>query len=429
MNQIQYISTTHTSKDMAKEHKQKCNTFHNIYLKDMTFDEVADLLDAGCIIGRVGNTTDFVAIDVDKTSVNINMVIERYKDNHDIAVSYSASNNPLKYHILVNLHRTITRDEYKNVVAEEFEKIKSELCTRCDYMELDRNADNFYQCFFGSSVDNEMEYILDNSRRLYKWTKKDNEPMFFIEEKTVMKHPSLNSADYCKKNGLLTVKEDKRYDIFLPSMTHGKLKLISEGYRYNWTRMMGAKLMMRIFYLNHAFNEGWTKWDFLNTFEWIVRTNVVMPNEFCNSEDYKGNVRFFDNKWDILFDKPYESICEILEPYFDVTKRQYKSRQYNPTVCAEIINTHLVDSNNVVFEEKEVLVNICKEYTLDYYRTIKYIKSLGYNVVFVVEPERAKGKCLEGYEVIDNTVTIPRTEVTNAIKMYCSRHSIKIVRV
>ncbi|MGF2565542.1 hypothetical protein ACQUWZ_27200, partial [Ralstonia pseudosolanacearum] len=83
----------------------------------MTFDEVADLLDAGCIIGRVGNTTDFVAIDVDKTSVNINMVIERYKDNHDIAVSYSASNNPLKYHILVNLHRTITRDEYKNVVA------------------------------------------------------------------------------------------------------------------------------------------------------------------------------------------------------------------------------------------------------------------------------------------------------------------------
>ena len=219
--------------------------------------------------------------------------------------------------------------------------------------------------------------------------------MFFIEEKTAMKHPSLNSADYCKKNGLLTIKEDKRYDIFLPSMTHGKLKLISEGYRYNWSKMIGAKLMMRIFYLNHAFNEGWTKWDFLNTFEWIVRTNVVMPNEFCNSEDYNGNVRFFDNKWDILFDKPYERICEILEPYFDVTKRQYKSRQYNPTVCAEIINNHLVDDNNVVFEEKDILVNICKEYTLDYYRTIKYIKSLGYNVVFAIEPEDLKVNVLK----------------------------------
>lgn len=429
MSQIQYISTTHTSKNMAKDHKKKCNTFHNIYLKDMTFDEIADLLDSGCIIGRVGNTTDFVAIDVDNTSVDINKVIERYKDNHDIAVSYGSSNDHLKYHILVDLHRTITRDEYKNVVAEEFEKLKSELCTRCDYMELDKNADNFYQCFFGSSVDNEVEYILDNSRRLFKWTNKDNEPMFFIEEKTTIKHPSLNSADYCKKNGLLTVKEEKRYDILLPYMTHGKLKLISEGYRYNWTKMTGSKLMMRIFYLNHKFNEDWSKWDYLNTFEWIVRTNVVMPNEFCNSEDYKGLVRFFDNKWDILFDKAYESICEVLEPYFDVTKRQYKSRQYFPSVCTKIIYNHLHDDNNVVFEDRDELITICKEYTLDYYRTVKYIKSLGYNVVFAIEPKRTKGKCLEGYEVIDNIVTIPRNEVTNAIRRYCSVNKIKIQRI
>ena len=414
---------------MAREHKQKCNSFHNVYLKDMTFDDAADLLDAGCIIGRVGNTTDFVAIDVDKTSVNINTVIERYKDNHDIAVSYSASNDPLKYHILVDLHRTITREEYKNAVNEEFAKIKSELCTRCDYMELDKNADNFYQCFFGTSVDSEAEYILDNSRRLFKWTKKDSEPMFFIEDKPAIKHPSLNSADYCKKNGLLTVKEDKRYDIFLPSMTHGRLKLIAEGYRYQWSKMIGAKLMMRVLYLNHKFDEGWSKWDYLNTFEWIVRTNVVISNEFCNSEDYKGLVRFFDNKWDILLDKAYESVCEVLEPYFDVTKRQYKSRQYFPSACTEIINNHLHDDNDVVFEDRDELRNICKEYTLDYYRTVKYIKSLGYNVVFVVEPERSKGKCIEGYEVIDNVVTIPRTEVTNAIRRYCSVNKIKIQRI
>ena len=414
---------------MAKEHKHKCNTFHNIYLKDMTFDDVADLLDAGCIIGRVGNTTDFVAIDVDKTSVNINTVIERYKDSRDIAVSYSASNDPLKYHILVDLHRTVTREEYKNAVNEEFAKIKSELCTRCDYMELDKNADNFYQCFFGTSVDNEVEYVLDNSRRLFKWTRKDNEPMFFIEDRTVIKHPSLNSADYCKKNGLLTVKEDRRYDIFLPSMTRGRLKLIAEGYRYQWSKMIGAKLMMRVFYLNRKFDEGWSKWDYLNTFEWIVRTNVVISNEFCNSEDYKGLVRFFDNKWDILFDKAYESVCEVLEPYFDVTKRQYKSRRYFPSACTEIINNHLHDDNDVVFEDRDELRNICKEYTLDYYRAVKYIKSLGYNVVFVVEPERTKGKCIEGYEVVDNVVTIPRTEVTNAIRRYCSVNKIKIRRI
>ena len=239
----------------------------------------------------------------------------------------------------------------------------------------------------------------------------------------------MNSADYCKKNGLLTVKEEKRYDIYLPSMTNGRVKKVAEGYRYNWTKIIGAKLMMRIFYLNHKFNEGWSKWDYLNTLEWIVRTNVIKPDGFCNSDDYKGLSRFFDNKWDILFDKPYDSICEVLEPYFDIKKRQYKSRQYNHTVYSMLIKNHLTDSNNVVFEDKSELIAICEEYSIDYYRTVNYIKSLGYNVVFVIEPTRTKGKCLEGYEIIDNTVTIPRTEVTNAIKKYCSSHSIKIIRV
>ena len=66
--------------------------------------------------------------------------------------------------------------------------------------------------------------------------------------------------------------------------------------------------------------------------------------------------------------------------------------------------------------------------------TMDGIKNISQNyyhgpVAVKIEPERTKGKCLEGYEVIDNVVTIPRTEVTNAIKMYCSRHSIKIQRI
>lgn len=429
MNQIQYISTTHTSKDIAKEHKQKCNKFHNIYLKGMTFDEVADLLDSGCSIGRVGNTTDFVAIDVDKTSVNINMVTERYKDSHDIAVSYSASNNPLKYHILVNLHRTITRDEYKNVVVEEFEKIKTELCQRCDYMELDKNADNFYQCFFGTSVDTEAEVILEGSRRLWNWTKKDDEPKFYIE-KEVKAHPSLNSADYCKKNNLMTIKEEKRFDIYLPSMTRGRLKLIAEGHRYHWCRMTGTKLLMRILYLNHSFNEGWTKWDFLDTFEWIVRTNVVKFNEF--EDDYKKLSLWLDKKWDIVTQMTYEDQVKILEPYFDSSKRQYKSRQYNPSTMSNLILEHQFDANTILFTDKEELHKICKDLMIDYYKFISFAKSINYNVVFEcksVKERKDKGKCLEGYEVIDNTLTIPRIEVTNAIKLYCSRHSIKIIRV
>lgn len=395
MNQIQYISITHISKDDAKDHKRKCNTVHSVYFKEMTFDEVADLLDAGCSFGRVGNNTDFVAIDIDKTTVNINQVYEHYKDNNDYRVSYSASNNPLKYHILVNLHRTITRDEYKDVVNTEFEKIKSECCKRCDFMELDRNADNFYQCFFGNSVDVEMDYVIDNSKRLWCWCKKDEEPKFFIE-KEIKSHPSMNSADYCKKNGLLTIKEDKRFDVYLPSMTNGKLKKISEGHRYNWVKMTGAKVLMRILYLNHQFNEGWTKWDFLDTLEWVVRTNIYNPNEFCNSDDYKGLVRFFDNKWDILLGKSFEEVCSVLEPYFDSSKRQYKSRQYNPTVMTHLIQEHQIDQNTVLFTDKEELQDICKKLLIDYYKFINYAKSINYQIVFEVESDKRTKYNVEG---------------------------------
>ena len=428
MNQIQYISVTHISKDMAKEHKRKTNSLHTVFYKEATFDEVADLLDSGCSIGRVGNTTEFLAIDIDKTSVNILTVYEHFKDNSDYRISYSASNSPLKYHILVNTHRTIHRDNYKEEVQKEFEKIKAELCQRCDYMELDTNADNFYQCFFGTSVDTEAEYILEGSRRLWNWTKKDDEPKFYIE-KEVKAHPSLNSADYCKKNNLLTIKEDKRFDVILPSMTRGHMKKIREGHRYNWCMIFGAKILMRVLYLNHMFNEGWSKFDFLDTFDWAVKTSVVKPEEFCESQDFKGVRRFFDNKWDILMDKSFDDVCSVLEPYFKSSKRQYKSRQLLSAVCSAIINSHLVDSNTVVFDDKDELREICDSNYINYYRAVAFIKQLNYNVVFATVKQRSKGKCLEGYTVVDNTVEIPKDKVTSAIKNYCSRNSIKIIRI
>ena len=393
MNKIQYISVTHISKDMAKEHKRKTNSLHTVYYKEATFDEVADLLDSGCSIGRVGNTTEFLAIDIDKTSVNILSVYEHFKDNNDYRISYSASNSPLKYHILVNTHRTIHRDNYKEEVHKEFEKIKSELCQRCDYMELDTNADNFYQCFFGTSVDTESEVILEGSRRLWNWTKKDDEPKFYIE-KEVKAHPSLNSADYCKKNGLLTIKEEKRFDIYLPSMTRGRLKLIAEGHRYNWCRMTGTKLLMRILYLNHSFNEGWTKWDFLDTFEWIVRTNVVKFNEF--EDDYKKLSLWLDNKWDIVTQMDYENQVKILEPYFDSSKRQYKSRQYNSATMSNLILEHQFDANTVLFTDKEELHKICKDLMIDYYKFISFAKSINYNVVFECESDKRTKYNVEG---------------------------------
>lgn len=391
MNKIQYISITHTSKVEAKENKKKANTFHTVFLKeDATFAEIADLLVKGSTIGRVGNTTEFLAIDVDDTSVNISAVQAHFKSNPDYRVSFSSSNSPLRYHILVNTHRTITRDDYKAEVEKEFDNIKAQLCShKYDFMELDKKANNFYQPFFGSSVEISEEIFLEGSGRLWSWAKKDTSPRFYIDRE-IKVYPSLNSAEYCMRNKLLTIKEEKRFDIHTPHMTNGRWKKIAEGHRSNWGLMIGAKLLMRILYLNHDFNEGWTKNDLLDTFEWIIRKNVVRFDTF--KSEFKGLSRFLDNRWVILSNMSYEAQLQDLAPYFDCSKRQYKSRRYNPQVMGDLIQEHKIDDENVLFTSKEDLKCICKELLLNYYEFEKYVTSLGLKVVFeeVVKDKRQK---------------------------------------
>lgn len=428
MTDIQYIAVTHIDKDDAKSDKRDCNKLHSVYLKRMTFDEAANLLDCGCTIGRVGTSTDFIALDYDETTVNIQTVIDKTKDNPDYRVSFSASNNPLKYHVLVNLHRVININNYKDVLEEEHRKLHDLVCGRCDVLQLDKNAANFYQCFFGESQETKSDLVLNDSRRLWCWVKKDTVPKYYIEKESKLR-PSMNSADFCKKHNCLTVVESKRFDVILPSMTGGKMKKIKEGHRYRWCMIFGSKILMRILYLNHEFGEGWTKWDFLDTFDWAVKTSVIKPEEFCESQDFKGVRRFFDNKWDILMDKSFEDQCSVLEPYFKSSKRQYKSRQLLSAVCSMLINEHLIDERTVMFTDKEELRKLCEDNFVNYYRVLNYIKGLNYNVVFTAVKQRVKGKCLEGYTVVNGSVEIPKNMVTAAIKNYCSRNGIKIIRI
>ena len=386
MNSIQYIAKTHTSKDMAKNDKKMVNSLHNVYYIETDAETVHEMLDAGLTVGRVGNTTDFLLIDIDETTVNIHRVIEKL-DNSRYFVSFSSSNNPLKYHVVVKLDRTITREEYNDAILEEFENIKTVCCGRCDIMNLDKNAKSFYQCFYGCSVDNEEEIIYKDSRRLCRWVKKDEKPLFYVEKEHV-DFPSLNSADYCKKHNLLTVKEERRFDIILPSMTHGNMKLVPQGRRFNWIRMTGSKLLMRIFYLNEKLGEHWTKFDFLRTAEVIFRKNVFMTADF--EAELKSVLLWLDNKWDILVTKTFDEKYQILGPYFEEKKRQYKSRSYNKTVMTQMILDHRYNQNTVVFTDKAELRDICKENMIDYYRFVNYCRSVGYVVEFEVVVRKVK---------------------------------------
>lgn len=380
---IQYISSTHIDKDSAEKNKRRANSFQDIYLKEATFDEICNLLDRGSTIGRVGNSTRYLAIDIDESSVDISRVIEHFKGNKDVHISHSPSNNDLRYHILVNTHRNIDREDYNSEVKKEFYKINAAICTeQIDFMKLDDKASYFYQPFFGSSVKNEEKIILEDSKRLFTWVKKDSSPRFYIE-RGYKKRPSLNSADYCNKNNLLTVAEEQRFDIYLPSMTNGKWKKIAEGHRYNWARMIGAKLLMRIIYLNHTFDEKWTKFDFLDTFEWIIRTNVVKFDTFT-SEFKTLSLFFIKEEWNSIHALSYEEQIKLLEPYFNCSKRQYKSRKYTPAAMDTIIKEHRFDENTILFSDKDSLKVICKEMLLDYYKFTEYVKSLKLEIAFEV---------------------------------------------
>lgn len=423
MNKIQYIAKTHTNKDMAKNDKKLVNSLHNVYYIEADAETVHEMLDNGLSIGRIGTDTDFLLIDIDNSTVNISQVMEKL-DNDKYMVSFSASNNPLKYHIVVKLDKTISIAEYEDVLNIEFEKIRETCCGRCDIMELDTNAKSFYQCFFGCSVDNEQEIVYENSKRLYSWTKKSEQPNFYIEKEHA-EYPSLNSADYCKKHNLLTIKEEKRFDIILPMMTKGRMKLIPQGNRFNWIRMTGTKLLMRIFYLNEKLGENWSKFDFIRTAEMIFRKNVFMTADF--EPELKSVLLWLDNKWDILVTKSFEEKYEILGPYFDEKKRQYKSRKYNGTVMTNIISEHLFDENTVTFTDKSELQEICKKNLINYYKFMNYCKDLNLNVEFEVVENKINW--LKDYDIIDNTLTIERHKVTGNIRKYCSVHGIKIIRV
>lgn len=394
MSKIQYISATHSSKERAKHFKKMCNTLHNLYLKDCSFDDLCTLHDAGTIIGRVGRKTDFLMIDVDQSSVTIDKVRDTFRDDPDIHVGYSASMNPNKYHILVDIHKTIDRDEYQAAVHAKFEEIKKRVCDRTDIMVLDEDADNFYQAFFGESVETDIDFILPDSRRLFNWTKKDREPRFYIEAEK-REFFSLNSADYCKKHGLMTVVENKRYDIITPSMTRGRLKKIAVGHRYKWCRMIGGKLMMRLFYLNHDFGEAWTSSDLVYTAEWLFRNNVIMTPDF--EKDLDELKSWLVKSFEVLAHLPYEEQQKLYDGYFDGSKRQYKSRGFTLSQMSTLLQNRLYDENTVLFTDKEEMKRSCEEMMIDQRTFKEYVDSLHMTIAYECEIKRTR-RCKHNVE-------------------------------
>lgn len=338
MNKIQYIALTHTSKDEAKDHKRKANYSDYLYYGELTYEEILDIHDNGCIFGRIGNKTDFLVIDIDTTTVDI-MKAKNVLESEKYHVEYSCSNNNLKYHIFVKLDKEITNSEYADELKKEFEIVKNMVATNSDVFILDNNAANFYQCFFGPSVNNSYRWIEnENDHPLVTWTKKDEEPQFKVEKHWNI--PSLNAADWCRKNNQGYILEMKRYDIITPMMRRGKL--IKIGHRWNWSKLIGTQLLMRMMYLIKVLDEEWTREDYLNTFDMLVRQNTA--GEFHKDPDYKALRLWMESQWNIALLQSFEDNQKIYDSYFNCSKKPYVSREFKREAMHKMVLDHMVSN-------------------------------------------------------------------------------------
>lgn len=243
---------------------------------------------------------------------------------------------------------------------------------------------------------------------------------------------SLNSADYCKKHSLLTVQEDERFDIILPSMFGKNKYKIPEGNRWNWCRPIIFKLLMRAFYLRTHFNEDWKLPDIRATFEMIVKENVVNAAQFMQTPDYKNLDLYLEQKYETFQLMNWQQIKDLHGEYFDTKKRQYKTRSYNKEMMNLIIERNVRDpsSQEIVFDDIEDFKNQCATLYMNERTVKKYLKEK-FKIVFVTSTKRQN----KNREYIDSLIPdesgVYHVDLehmnSSAFRMFCSRNHIRIV--
>lgn len=233
-----------------------------------------------------------------------------------------------------------------------------------------------------------------------------------MTDTSLLKYPTLNSADYCRVHGLLTLEEEQRFDIYLPNMFKNHKYKVSTVDRTAWLIITYKKLMMRLFYLNEKFGESWTYNDFVSTLNYIIRNNIESAEEYFKSHDYQKLIYITTNYWNSMMNMTYEERKKDLSGWFNCSKRQYKVRNYRQIKVNELIESRLID-NTVRFADREELKNICNDLKLNFYRTIKDIESQ-YKLAFNVETDARVKYNVEGMTL-------------DEFNKYCKEHNINKV--
>ena len=149
----------------------------------------------------------------------------------------------------------------------------------------------------------------------------------------------------------------------------------------------------------------------------------------CNC--YKQLLSLLREMYDNLKDCSYEYI----EGNMDGKIHNYKTDTYRRDLILKVRKTLEFDeaTNNFVITNRKVLLEKLKEVKITEKTFKNHINRCGFGVVYKeLSPKNTyknKGKCLENYIIKNNTVEIPKNEVTSAIKKYCSINKITIIRL
>ena len=146
----------------------------------------------------------------------------------------------------------------------------------------------------------------------------------------------------------------------------------------------------------------------------------------CNC--YKQLLSLLREMYDNLKDCSYEYI----EGNMDGKIHNYKTDTYRRDLILKVRKTLRYDetTNNFIALNRMELLKQLNELGLTEKTFRNHLNRSGFGLVYEEVLSRShKGKCIKNYILINNTIQIPKNEVTNAIKNYCSRNKITIIRI
>ena len=182
MNSVQYVSMVTNDGEKAKRLKCRVKTNHYLYLKEnCSWEELKELVLRGCTIGRVGTSSEFIAIDIDDSEITHEAMTRwaaGYNSAHGDCVLATPSRSGIwyKHHVYFKVPEYQVADHFK-VFTECFHKITEHFGgSRVRY---DPGAARYYQCMFQTGDPG--QFVLPGSVQLAWWCKKDDAgPVLYV---------------------------------------------------------------------------------------------------------------------------------------------------------------------------------------------------------------------------------------------------------